>query len=71
MPVKVWMRDDFQPLVLEGDLLTLVNQFNIAATNGLKFYVTQDTEGRGVMVQMANINKAYDVEEGDDAFIGG
>lgn len=72
MPVEIWFRDALQTEVLEGDLISLVSDLNIAAANGKQFAILMDTNGKGVMVETRNIIKAREVDDvHGHAFIGG
>lgn len=70
MPVEIWFRDSLETERIQGDLVTLMNNLNVAAANGKLFAILQDMDGEGVMVETQNIIKAR--ERGDeDAFVGG
>ena len=72
MPVEIWFRDSLQTEILEGNLLQLVNDLNVAAANGKQFAILSDANGDGIMVETRNIIKAREVSEnGGHAFISG
>lgn len=70
MSVAIWFRDSLESEVIEGDLLTLMNNLNVAAANGKLFAILEDVNGDGVMVQTQNIVKARE-RTVEDAFVGG
>lgn len=66
MTVEIWLRDSLESEIVEGDLVALTNNLNVAAANGKQFAILDSPNG-AVMVQTRNITKAREV---DDAFIG-
>jgi hypothetical protein len=70
MSVELWFRDSLETEIIKGDLVTLVNDLNVAAANGKQFAILCDSKGEGVMVETRNIIKAREVGD-TDAFIGG
>jgi hypothetical protein len=66
--VELWFRDSFETEIIEGDLVTLMNNLNIAAANGKQFAIL-DAENGPVMVETRNIIKAKEAS-GSDAFVG-
>lgn len=69
MSVEIWFRDSLETEVVEGDLVTLTHQLNVAAANGKQFAIFSDTQGASVMVETRNIVKAREVV-GEDAYVG-
>jgi hypothetical protein len=70
MAVRIWFRDSFEPETVAGDLVTLMNNLNVAAANGKQFAILNDTGGEGLMVETRNIIKARESKD-EDAFVGG
>lgn len=69
MQVEIWFRDSLDTEVVEGDLVALTNNLNVAMANGKQFTILESPKG-DVMVLTRNILRARERDE-DDAFIGG
>jgi hypothetical protein len=60
MTVEITSRDDLEKTYVQGDLLDVVNGMNMAASNGRKFYVTEEEGGGNVAIDLSNITKMRD-----------
>lgn len=69
MVVVVWSRNSLEPRRIQGDLISLVNDMNIAAASGKQFVVVQKEDGAPVAIQTQNIT-TMDQEDESDAYIG-
>lgn len=69
LQVEIWFRDSLDTEVVEGDLVALTNNLNVAMANGKQFTILESPKG-DVMVLTRNILRARERDE-DDAFIGG
>lgn len=67
--VELWFQNSLETEVIEGDLVTLMNNLNIAAANGKQFAIL-DAKSGPVMVETRSIIKAKERESVDDAFVG-
>ncbi len=68
MPVEMWFRDSLETEMIDGDIVTLTNNLNVAAANGKQFAIL-DTPTGPVMVETKNIIKARQ-SDGKESFIG-
>ena len=68
MTVEMWFTDSLETEVVDGDLISLVNNLNVAAANGKQFAILDSPKGP-VMVQTRNILKAREID-GEESFIG-
>jgi hypothetical protein len=66
--VEIWFRDSLDTEIVEGDLMALQHNLNVAYANGKQFATFESPRG-DVMVQMRNILRAREVEV-DDALLG-
>lgn len=66
--VEIWFKGDLEPEIVEGDLVQLTNNLNIAMANGKQFTILESPNG-DVMVQTRNINRARERSD-EDAYIG-
>lgn len=71
MTVRLWFRDALETEDVKGDLAGMTNDFNIAKAKGYQFTILEDPQGRGLMVELANIYKGREVEDDDVAYVGG
>lgn len=69
MTVELYFTNSLETEVVEGDLISLVNNLNIAQANGKAFTILDGSQGP-VMVQTKNINMAKELAEDPDALIG-
>jgi hypothetical protein len=67
MTVELWFRGSMDTELIDGDLLTLTHNLNMAAANG-KQYAILDTRGGPLMVETKNIVKAREI--GDESYVG-
>lgn len=68
--VQLWFRDSFETEIVDGDLVTLTNNLNIAQANGHRYAILEDTHGKHVMVETSNIIRARETDDTAAPFIG-
>lgn len=68
--VVLWFRDSLETETVEGTLVDLANNLNIAAANGKQFAIFDATDGEGVLVDTRSIIKARE-QTAEDAFVSG
>lgn len=72
MPVSIYSRDMLEPLIVEGDLVTVVNNLNVAAANGKQFAIMTEEgyDENGCAIEIRNITRMREQKGAEDAFIG-
>lgn len=68
MAVEIWFRESLDTQVVEGDLVALAHNLNVAGNNGKSFVILPGEAG-DVMIQTRNINFARE-KDATDALIG-
>lgn len=69
MSTEVYVHGALEPIVLDGDFVSLVNSINIAKASGLSFMVADRTDGSHVAIMMDSILWMNEMEE-DDLYVG-
>jgi hypothetical protein len=68
--VVLWFRDSLETETVEGNLVDLANNLNIAAANGKQFAIFDGADGDAVLVDTRSIIKARE-QRIEDAFVRG
>lgn len=67
MPLAVMMRNQIDPIIIDGDYTATINNLNIASASGKKFILADLRDGQNVAISIDNVNAI--IEQEDDAFI--
>ena len=69
MTTGVYVQGALEPIILDGDFVSLVNSINLAKASGRSFMVADRTDGSHVAIMMDNILWMDELEE-DDSYVG-
>ena len=70
MTVSLWISGQLEPERVEGDLLKLVGNLNIAAATGKQYALLKGEDGEPFMVQTKLITKAKEAYDDTTSYIG-
>lgn len=70
MSVALTMTDVFDPVRVQGDFPTFVNELNLAAAAGKQYVITREVGGGDIALETKAI-KVIRNQENEDAYISG
>ena len=70
MTVSLWISGQLEPERVEGDLLKLLDNLNIAAATGKQYALLEGEDGEVFMVQTKLITKAKEADDDTTSYIG-
>lgn len=69
MTTGVYVKGALEPIMLDGDFVTLVHSINLARASGKSFMVADRMDGNHIAIMMDNILWIDEIDD-EDSYVG-